>query len=198
MIKFFRYNGRHHFYWRIGGPDGWTWPALNPISTVHGGGNKNVDLWEPLWLFRLRQRLFAFAGRQKCGRRSENWRGQPDGPTPDTWDRGPDGCRTCSYCGSLHPDDFFRLVKEAADAGPDAGDDVPSINPSDKGYKVYVRQKGVRNAGEGGIKFYTQHLPRSVPEERQAEYEKAVRNSRVRFDRQMAIRSPRWTTGDVK
>lgn len=187
LNKFLRYNSRHHFYWRVGGPYGKTWPMLNPISTVHGGGNKNIELWEPLWLFRLRQRLFAFAGRQRCGRRDEGgWWGRTDDLTPDTWDRGPDGNRTCSYCGSLHPEDFFALVKAAADAGPDAGDDVPSIDPSDKGYKVYVRQKGVRNASEGGIKFYTQHLPRPVPVERNAEYSKAVQASRVRFERQMA------------
>jgi len=46
----------------------------------------------------------------------------------DRW-RGPDhnGVRTCSYCGSLHPDDFMRLAKDRVRLGP-----------TDKNYKVYV------------------------------------------------------------
>lgn len=185
--RFLRYNSRHHLYWRVGGSRGRTRPQLNPISPAYGGDIKNISFYEPLWLFRLRQRLFAFAGRQRCGRRDESWYGElGDTTEPDTWDRGPDGNRTCSYCGSLHPEDFFVLVKAAADAGPDAGDDVPSINPSDKGYKIYVRQKGVRNASEGGIKFYTQHLPRPVSEERNKEYADAVQLSRIRFEKYLA------------
>lgn len=190
--RLLRYNGRHHFYWRIGGSKGMSRPMLNPLSSSYGGNIRNISLHEPLWLFRLRQRLFAFAGRQKCGRRIEGWQGLTDELTPDTWDRGPDGNRTCSYCGSLHPEDFFALVKRAADAGPDCNDDVPSISPSDKGYKIYVRQKAVRNAGEGGIKFYTQHLPRPVPQERHDEYSKAIQVSNVRFEQELlAMRNRR-------
>jgi len=33
------------------------------------------------------------------------------------------------------------------------------IEISDKRYKVYVKQPGVENASQGGIKFYAQHLP---------------------------------------
>lgn len=181
MLRFLRRNSRHHFYWLVAGPGGAKWPRLNPISSVHGGGNRVVSLFEPLWLFRLRQRLFSFAGRQRCPRRGESHFGQTDKPLPDTWDRGPDGCRTCSYCGSMHQDDFFRLVIATASAGPNAGDDVPSIDPSDKGYKIYVKQPGVRNAGEGAIKFYTQHLSSLLP----SEYAAAVRNSRIRFERSL-------------
>ena len=55
----------------------------------------------------------------------------------DTW-RGDEGSRTCSWCGSLHPDDF--MAKSAAGI---------ELGPTDKAYKVYV--------GDGG-KFYFQHL----------------------------------------
>ena len=66
------------------------------------------------------------------------------------------GC-VVPICGSLHPDDFMRLVKLAAETPIDA-DEAVTVDPSDKGYKIYVRQPGVQNAHDGGIKFYTQHL----------------------------------------
>lgn len=72
----------------------------------------------------------------------------------DRWDAMPNGDRCCSFCGSLHPDDFKRLVERAA-----AADDQTWIERSTKGYKWYVHQPGVKNASEGGIKFYTWHLP---------------------------------------
>ena len=58
--------------------------------------------------------------------------------------------RTCSYCGSLHPDDFMALA---------AGGTM--LDPTDKPYKVYV--KGVTTNGSG--KFYFQHL--SAEQQRQ-------------------------------
>lgn len=120
-----------------------------------------------------------------CGRRGDGNDGQ------DRWQQFkalPN--RVCSYCGSLHPDDMFRLVAESANAAPDVpyGSAV-EIEPSDKSYKIYVRQPGVRNAHEGGIKFYTHHLPRdddgelAVSSERQVEYAAAVTASRGRFKR---------------
>ncbi|HEX5426631.1 MAG TPA: hypothetical protein VFW94_24135 [Candidatus Acidoferrales bacterium] len=113
------------------------------------------------------------------------------GENQDHWDRHKsNGDRVCSYCGSLHPDDFLRLVHEAATAPDDASHGtVPEIEPSDKGYKIYVHQPGVRNAMEGGIKFYTHHLPRdaegklTVTEEQNQEYALAVRRSQIRFER---------------
>lgn len=185
--KFLRYNGRHHFYWRIAGSHGRTWPQLDPISSVSGGDVRNISFHEPLWLFRLRQRLFAFAGRQRCGRRAESWAGATDEAEPDTWDRGPDGNRTCSYCGSLHLDDFLELVRRCAE-----GDEAVRIEPSDKRYKIYVNQKGVRNAGEGAIKFYTQHLTTELTQDQQNLYSTAVRISRDRFERELAAMRERW------
>lgn len=55
----------------------------------------------------------------------------------DRW-AGPVNGRTCSFCGSLHPDDFMRLAKDGT-----------PLDPTDKNYKVY--------AG-GSRKFYFQHL----------------------------------------
>ena len=78
----------------------------------------------------------------------------PMWPAEDTWRVLPNGDRTCSFCGSLHPDDWMRLSKEALDPASET-----EIEKSDKGYKFYVHQKGVRNALEGGIKFYSWHIP---------------------------------------
>lgn len=52
---------------------------------------------------------------------------------PDTWSEK----QTCSYCGSLHPDEFMKRIE--------AGDEV---GPTDKNYKAYL----------GDHKFYFQHL----------------------------------------
>lgn len=132
-----------------------------------------------------------------CGRRSESGMDVVGGPFKlsgrglDRWHKfKSNDNRTCSYCGSLHFDDMLRLVKLAAETPEDADyQTTVSIEPSDKNYKVYVRQPGVRNASEGGIKFYMQHVPRTddnkidVSPEQQKEFGEAVRRSRVRFDR---------------
>ena len=127
-----------------------------------------------------------------CPRRDESFIGATF-TGPDHWDKfKSNGDRVCSYCGSLHWEDMLRLVHEAA-TGPDDSKyrDVVSIEPSGKSYKVYVHQPGVRNAHEGGIKFYMQHVPRGedgkiqVTDEQQAEYAKAVKVSKERFNRYM-------------
>lgn len=134
-----------------------------------------------------------------CGRRFDMYAGtvplhSDREPGQDHWQKiRSNGDRVCSYCGSLHPEDMFRLVKASAEAPEGAPyHSVVEIEPSDKGYKIYVNQPGVRNAMEGGIKFYTQHLPRdadgnlAVCEERQAEYSRAVKASQKRFDAYLA------------
>lgn len=136
-----------------------------------------------------------------CGRRTAD--GMDDENSPmrivkpgknlDRWQRfKSNGDRTCSYCGSLHPEDFFELVRQCVVAGPDAPrGEQPEIEPSTKGYKIYVHRKGVRNAHEGGIKFYTHHLPQGpdgeirVPKERNEEYKAAVAASEARFRRDL-------------
>lgn len=122
-----------------------------------------------------------------CGRRHDATKGA------DRWQKFKRiDNRVCSYCGSLHPDDMFRLVKECAEATHDAPyRSVVEVSFSDKSYKIYVHQPGVRNAHEGGIKFYTHHLPRDadgkldVPEERQEELRRACASSRARFEKMM-------------
>lgn len=86
----------------------------------------------------------------RCPRRDED----PDFfPGPDRWSQG-HGIITdkrvlaCSYCGSLHPDTFMEAVDEGHEIGP-----------TDKSYKVYVRDPG----GRQYAKFYFQHLS---PEQR--------------------------------
>jgi hypothetical protein len=137
-----------------------------------------------------------------CGRRVENGMHLADspfheaGPDRDHWEKfKSNGDRVCSYCGSLHPDDFFRLVKLAAEAPEDAQDCV-SIDPSDKGYKIYVRQPGVQNAHDGGIKFYKQHLDSKPTDEQRADYKEAVRRSVIRFEAAMKIRFPPTSKGE--
>lgn len=99
--------------------------------------------------------------------------------------------RVCSFCGSLHPDDFFRLVDLCVVAADADCKDAVGIELSDKPYKIYVRQPGVRNAQEGGIKFYTAHLPRNeanevdVSDERKFAYSAAVDLSNARFERRL-------------
>lgn len=128
----------------------------------------------------------------RCGRRDDLFsRGVSGGP--DHWERfKSNGNRVCSYCGSLHPDDLFALVKASAEAPEDAEfGSVVEIDPSDKSYKIYVQQPGVRNAHEGGIKFYTHHLPRNadgslaVTPEQNSEYARAVANSQKRFEEEI-------------
>lgn len=131
-----------------------------------------------------------------CGRRFDYY--APGMPAPHNREEGQDrwqrfksnGNRVCSYCGSLHPEDMFALVRDCANAPTDAAyGSVVEIEPSTKNYKVYVHQPGVRNAMEGGIEFYMQHVPRgedgkiAVTAEQSAEYSRAVRASKVRFER---------------
>lgn len=94
---------------------------------------------------------------------------QADKPS-DTWRVLPNGDRTCSFCGSLHPDDYLRILKLAADeASP-----VTCERAVGKAYKWYVDQPGVRNALEGGIKFYTWHIPTEAWAAEATEIQKAA------------------------
>lgn len=65
----------------------------------------------------------------------------------DHWNLiGKDKC--CSFCGSLHPDRVIELIKEHG---------FEILDPSTKGYKWYINQPNVPNAGFGGIKYYRWH-----------------------------------------
>lgn len=76
---------------------------------------------------------------------------RPDLPpeTPDTWDIREQmhkglRARHCSYCGSLHPDDFMQRIKEGWQVGA-----------TDKSYKAYL---GSPEGRSQETKFYFQHL----------------------------------------
>jgi hypothetical protein len=101
----------------------------------------------------------------------------------DKWEYSPNGDRTCSFCGSLHPEDFMDLVRKAA-----AGEPI-EVEPSDKTYKIYVGRQSVKNASEGGIKFYTWHLPTISDEDREL-FAQAVANTRKRFEETMQRNYP--------
>lgn len=71
----------------------------------------------------------------RCPRRVESYIGLMAEGDPDTWIDQP---RRCTWCGSVHPDDFMQMVELGAELGP-----------TDKTYKVYL---------SGAWKFYFQHL----------------------------------------
>lgn len=56
--------------------------------------------------------------------------------------------RVCSHCGSMHPEDVIKAVE----------DGIATIDVSDKGYKRYINLPGVKNAGDGPVKFYVPHF----------------------------------------
>lgn len=71
----------------------------------------------------------------------------------DFWRRsGKD--RTCSYCGSWHPEEFLAHVEKVIAHG--GIDYRASLN--DHKDKIYVDRPNVFNAGDGAIKFKTAHL----------------------------------------
>jgi hypothetical protein len=63
-----------------------------------------------------------------CPRAAENGIGRPGSPFKITGECNWREDRTCSYCGSFHPDDFMACLE--------AGTVV--LTPTDKSYKVYV------------------------------------------------------------
>jgi hypothetical protein len=50
--------------------------------------------------------------------------------------------RHCSYCGSMHPDDFMAIIKDGG-----------TVGPTDKNYKAYITDKNGKES-----KFYYVHL----------------------------------------
>lgn len=89
---------------------------------------------------------------QTCGRRKyEGIHEQAE--NIDTWDLiGED--RVCSFCGSLHPEDFKKICELVIETKGEKAE----VEGSTKGYKFYAKRTGVKNAGMGGIKFYTHHV----------------------------------------
>lgn len=182
LLSLLRFNGRHSLWFPRGYKDQW-FPKLDPLESCSHGKNhkRTLYLHEPIWLWRLRQRLFCVRGRQRCGRREESVFGMSpqyggDKPLPDTCDLGPDGNRTCSYCGSIHPDDLMAICRKTLT------DERYGVEGTTKSYKVYVRQPGVRNAGEGAIKFYMHHAPAEPSKQEQEIFSAALRATTERFN----------------
>jgi hypothetical protein len=74
------------------------------------------------------------------------------GRNKDEWRQENEGLRTCSYDGSLHPEDFMDFVRAGS-----------LIGTTDKGYKFYVRAADASVRGAG--KFYTHHLSHEQSQE---------------------------------
>lgn len=83
---------------------------------------------------------------QTCPRRYEIFQRGGD-PNQDTWDER-SGHRFCSYCGSLHPDEFMLAVRNGLE-----------VMPTDKSYKAYLKIPDRIQT-----KFYYAHLS---PEQQQ-------------------------------
>lgn len=100
----------------------------------------------------------------------------------DEWFFELNGDRTCSFCGSLHPDDFINICQKIVNREPGY-----SLDHSDKSYKVYVRQPNISNASQGGIKFYKQHVEATGEElARQTKvYNEALTISKEEFKKRM-------------
>jgi len=93
----------------------------------------------------------------------------------DCWQKQPNGDRTCTYCGSLHEEDFVSILEKYI-----AGEEGYSFDPSTKDYKSYAHRPGVKNASQGGIKFYHWHVDLSHADlqKRQDLYASAVKRFR--------------------
>jgi hypothetical protein len=180
MLKFMRYGSRHRIHFPRGYQGRYA-PQINPTSSSSHGANRKptISFHEPLWFFHARKRLFAFAGAHRCPERGGSL---GHGRFPDSWNLMPDGNRTCSYCGSIHPEDMQKLVQRCIDTD---GEEA-SIEPTDKNYKCYVRQRGVVNASQGAIKFYMWHVtPEMLLPHSQEAYGKACRISNAAHQRKM-------------
>lgn len=86
--------------------------------------------------------------RQRCPRREEGVFSLEKDPLPDFWDVRANGDKTCSFCGSLHPESVIEILKKNG---------FGCIERSTKNYKWYINRPEVHNAGGGGIKYYRQH-----------------------------------------
>jgi hypothetical protein len=88
----------------------------------------------------------------RCGSRESNPQADHAFPGPDKWDTLPNGDRVCSFCGSMHPDDYLAFLEKI----PETPGSYVSW-ATGKNYKIYLRRPGIKNASEGAIKFYTWH-----------------------------------------
>ena len=97
---------------------------------------------------------------QTCPRRNNEYGPWETGEGLDVWrlthNYRAELHRTCSFCGSLHPDDFIAHLR----------DDEWVLGPTDKNYKAYLGPVSEGSSlpdfdgpvGEQSVKFYYQHL----------------------------------------
>lgn len=112
-----------------------------------------------------------------CRRRTENIGPWENAPNLDTWRVLPNGDRTCSFCGSMHPEDLLAFMEKMSEL-PGA-----RLEMSDKSYKMYIHRPEVSNAGDGAIKFYMWHIGSSeMADKLQAAHDKVADLSRQRSE----------------
>lgn len=106
------------------------------------------------WLEDIVRRIERYEGIRKrpliCPRRRES---PMSFISVDYWRLEKNKDRTCSFCGSIHPKDFLKLLELAIEYPKKC-----RIERSDKCYKFYIHRPDIKNASEGAIKFYTQHV----------------------------------------
>jgi hypothetical protein len=73
-------------------------------------------------------------------------------PESDHWDKRGDDM-VCSYCGSMHPEQFLKLLPTIKKDSDDVW-----IELNDGRYKIYIERKGIKNAGDRAIKVYLNHI----------------------------------------
>lgn len=71
----------------------------------------------------------------------------------DFWMIKRNGDRACSYCGSMHEDDFREILQGFVEEKQGY-----LFATTDKPDKVYANRPGVRNSPDGGTKFFLQHI----------------------------------------
>ena len=124
-----------------------------------------------------------------CGYLSCPERALHGNPYYEVWDRWrvmDDDTRTCSHCGSLHPEDFISILKYYSLGKPGY-----RYEPTLKSYKVYANTPGTTNASEGGIKFYFWHM---TPQYRTVKYDKIIYEAERRYKEDF---NKRWGTGGI-
>jgi len=137
----------------------------------------------------LREELAVAAraqfGAATCGRRMTEMGPWEYREGLDWWEPQPNGERDCSFCGSMHPEDFDRFLDKVI-ADPDIH---VRVGVTDKRYKFYVQRPEIKNAMEGPIKFYTHHAPAEwlpVGSPAQVKLQQACRVSAEKFEQVMA------------
>lgn len=87
--------------------------------------------------------------RQTCQRRINEFGPWEYKENLDYWKLHDNGDKTCSFCGSLHPDDVIKKIKQHG---------FGVIGGTTKGYKLYVGvNSSVRLNSDHGMKYYRQH-----------------------------------------